>query len=196
MIFAFSSTIGPVPINCTLSERHFSGVEITGNPIETGAEVHDHAYLLPKEVSLEVADELAVATLAALVRFQESRVPFTLVTGLRVYQNMMIRNIESVRDSTHSRILKATVDLQEVIIVDTAYATGDAGSDADIAGQPGGRESTLQARPTPSRAGDALTADRVTGTIQRGDAPAVPAPLAGNSVDAVRNLGMVRELFG
>ena len=196
MIFAFSSAIGPVPINCFLRERHFSGVEITGNPIETGAEVHDHAYLLPKEVSLEIADENAVSALATLTRFQESRRPFTLVTGLQVYSNMMIRNIEAVQDSIHSRILKATVDLQEVIIVDTAYATGDAGSDTGVAGQPGGRGSTSQARPTPSRAGDALTADRVTGTIQRGDAPSLPVPLAGNSVDAVRNREMLRGLFG
>ena len=58
-VIAFSRAIGPVPINCILSEKHTSEVEITGNPIETGAEVNDHAYVKPKKVILEVADRNA-----------------------------------------------------------------------------------------------------------------------------------------
>ena len=50
-IIAFSKTIGPVPIDCILSEDHSSEVDITSNPIETGSEVNDHAFIRPKQVT-------------------------------------------------------------------------------------------------------------------------------------------------
>lgn len=166
---AFSRAIGPVPISCVIREQPRSELEITEIPIETGAAVTDHAYPTPKKVTLEVADEGAAATFAALVRFQESRVPFTLVTGLSVFRNMLIKKIEGDRDKDSSRILKATIDLQEVIIVDTAYATADPDGRAPGAGNPGGDKSTRAARPTSSRAGDPATANRAAGTVHSGD---------------------------
>jgi hypothetical protein len=183
-IIAFSSVIGPVPISCVISEKHQSAISISEIPIETGASVTDHAYVMPKRVTLEVADANATATFGALTRFQESRVPFTLVTGLSVYSNMLVKAIDAERDASFSRVLRATVDLQEIIIVDTAYATAQPdGGEPAKAGQPGGKKSTQAGRPVKSRAGDAATADRVSGTVQRGDAPAKTiAPAANRSV--------------
>lgn len=170
----FSRAIGPVPITCVVSESHTSEIDITSNPIETGAEVHDHAYILPKRVTLDIGDSRAAATFAALMQFQESRVPFTLVTGLSVYRNMLIKAINADRDRTNAYILRATVELQEVIIVDTAFAADAGGADGSRAGQPGGSNSTQQARPNPTRSGDPATADRASGTVQSGDASATP----------------------
>ena len=42
-VIAFSSTIGPIPIDCVLLEKNITEIDITENPIETGAMVHDHA---------------------------------------------------------------------------------------------------------------------------------------------------------
>lgn len=184
MIIAFSSSIGPVPLSCVLREKHSSEIGITELPIETGAKITDHAYVMPKRVTLEVADANATATFGALTRFQESRVPFTLVTGLSVYPNMLVKAIDAERDASFSRVLRATVDLQEIIIVDTAYATAQPeGGQPAKAGQPGGKNSTQAGRPVKSRAGDATTADRVSGTVQRGDAPAkTVAPAADRSI--------------
>lgn len=172
-VIAMSRAIGPVPISCVLTEKHDSQIEISEIPIETGARITDHAYVMPKKVTLDIADGNATATFSALVRFQESRVPFTLVTGLTVYRNMLIKSIEADRDAAHAKILAAKVEVQEAIIVSTARAAStDGGSKG---GQPGGTKSTKAATPTKGGAGDAATANRVSGTVTKGDASAVQA---------------------
>jgi hypothetical protein len=180
-VIAFSRAIGPVPIDVVISEMGDSSLNITEIPIETGAVITDHAVVMPKKVTLDIADSGAAATYAALERFQESRVPFTLVTGLKVYNNMLIKNISTTRDETFSRVLKAKVDLQEVIIVDTAYANDPEGSNGQ-SGKAGGTKSTKSAAPSSNKAGDAVTADRAANTIQRGDAGTTTAPLADRSL--------------
>lgn len=196
MIIGFSRTIGPVPLNCVLSEDHTSEIEITSNPIETGAEVNDHAYIVPKKITLEFADANAVATWNALVRFQESRVPFVLVTGLAIYRNMMVKSLNAKRDATFARVLSGSAQLQEVIIVDTAYAAAPGGVALPPAGNPGGSGSVLSSRPASSRSIDVGTAIRAAGTVQRGDSPTLPAPLVGNSSAAVLNRAIINGVFG
>lgn len=174
MIIAFSSAIGPVPLNVLISEKHTSEVEVTSNPIETGAEVNDHAYIKPKKVDLEVADGNASMTFNALVTFQESRVPFTLVTGFKVYENMVITEIEATRDKTHSKVLKANVRCREVIIVETATAEGDADSKDKNDKSTKGKSS----KTTKGKAADAKTADKTNNGVNAGDkaGTTVPAP--------------------
>lgn len=169
-VIAFSSSIGPVPINCTISENHDTGIEITGNPIETGSEINDHAYIMPKSVTLEIGDESAALTYNALVRFQESRIPFNLVTGLSIYPNMLIKSISAERDSTFSKVLKATVHCQEVIIVSTSSSSGQ-GSGLSPSGSAGGDNSRTSIRPSQHSANNDNTAKRAAQVVQRGDSP-------------------------
>jgi len=169
-VIAMSRAIGPVPISCVLTEKHDSQIEISEIPIETGAKITDHAYVMPKKVMLDIADANATATFSALVRFQESRVPFTLVTGLTVYRNMLIKSIEADRDAAHSRVLSAKVEVQEAIIVSTARAASSGSG-----GNAGGSKSTKAATPTKGGAGDPSTANRAAGTTTSGDSSATAA---------------------
>lgn len=196
MIIGFSRAIGPIPLNVVLTEDHTTEIEITSNPIETGAEVNDHAYIMPKKVTLEFADRNAAATWNALIRFQESRVPFVLVTGLAVYRNMMVKRLNARRDASFSRVLSGSADLQEVIIVDTAGAVAIGGTASlPPGGNPGGAGSILSARPTPSRARDAVTAIRAAGTVLRGDQASLVAPLTGKTPAAAKNREMLEKVF-
>ena len=52
MVVAISRSLGPVPIDVMLQERHLSRLSITRNPIEFGADVTDHAYVQPKDLWL------------------------------------------------------------------------------------------------------------------------------------------------
>lgn len=181
---AFSTAIGPVAINCVLTEKHTTELDITEIPIETGAKVTDHAVVMPKKLALDVANDAATATFNSLVRFQESRVPFSIVSGLKVYSNMLIKRIDAERDATFSRVLRAKVDLQEIIIVSTAYAAdpgGETGPGGSSRGQPGGKKSTRAAPPSAERSKDAATANRASGTVQRGDAGLSDATTADQS---------------
>ena len=182
-VIAFSRAIGPIPINCILSERHTSEVEITANPIETGAEVNDHAYVKPKQVVLEVADRNAAVMYNLLMRFQESRVPFYLVTGLTIYKDMLIQSIDAERDKTHSRILKARVTCRQVIIVSTGSAeSGGPG------GSPGGNKSLGSSNPTQHSANNPTTANRVASSVQAGDNPTT-------SVSAPKTQSLLSQVF-
>ncbi len=181
--------IGPVPLDVVMSEGHTAEIEITSNPIETGAEVNDHAYIMPKRVNLKIVDSKGALTYAALVRFQETRVPFTLVTGFDIYRNMLIKRIEAERDNKTSKILSATIDLQEVIIVSTAYATNPDGS-SDGQAQSGNNPGR-QATPNAANANNAATADKTAGTVARGDNIASPA-----SGSAGTNKSILESVFG
>ena len=185
-VIAFSRAIGPVPINCILSEKHTSEVEITGNPIETGAEVNDHAYVKPKQVVLEVADRNAAEMYNILVRFQESRAPFYLVTGLTVYEDMLIQAIDATRDKTHSTILKATVTCRQVIIVSTGSAP--AGEGKQPSGNPGGKNSKGAARPSAEGANNATTSTRAASTVQSGDNPTT-------GVSSGKSQSLLKQMF-
>lgn len=170
-VIAFSSLIGPVPLNVLLSEKHTSEVEVTSNPIETGAEVNDHAYVKPKKVELEVADRNAAATFNALVTFQESRTPFTLVTGFRLYENMIITEIDATRDKSFSKVLKATVRIKEVKLVETGAAEAESSDKKD--GDKSKSEKTSK-----GKANNSKTADKTNTGANAGDkaGTTVPAP--------------------
>ena len=189
-VIAFSSAIGPVRLDCTVSEKHTSTIEITENPIETGAKINDHAYIEPKRVSLDVADQGGALTFQALVRFQETRVPFTLVTGLNVYRNMLIKSIDADRDATFSKVLRARIDLQEALIVSTATAAVDGNEASQTSkGAAGGKKSTSAASPSKSLAKGRVTAARATGTVVRGDSPTATVPAAKQS-------SILKSVFG
>lgn len=169
-VIAFSRSIGPVALDCIIRETPSSELDITEIPIESGAKVTDHAVVLPKRITLDVASGNAAATYSALVALQESRVPFTLVSGLTVLPNMLVKRIDAERDAEYSQILKATVDLQEAIIVSTAYAADPGGDSTGQRGKAGGQKSTRAAPTSSSRSTPGATADRAAGTTQRGDA--------------------------
>lgn len=193
---AFSKFVGPVALDVIIKESHKTEIGITGEPIETGAEVNDHAYIKPKRLTLEIADNKATATYNALIALQESRFPFYMLTGLTIYKNMLIQTISVERDKDTYAILSGTIELQEVIIVDTAYATtSTTGSELPADGKPGGSNSLKAARPSKSLARDTLTADRVEGTVGRGDQRVVTAPTTGFTPEAVTNRSILARYF-
>ncbi len=183
---AFSTAIGPVSIDCVISERPNSELQITEIPIESGARITDHAVLAPKKLTLEIANGNVAESFRALVAFQESRVPFTIVTGLNVFNNMLIKSINPERDATFSRILRASIDLQEAIIVETAYDPGATGATGSSRGQAGKTRSTT---PSAARSGDAATSDKAAGPVNRGDT-------GGNAPTPQNRSILDRGLFG
>lgn len=160
-VILVNRNIGPVAIDCFLHENHRSDLVITSHPIEDGSSVNDHAYVAPKQLSIEVAGENASDTYNELVAFQSEREPFDVVTGLAVYPNMLIQAINVDRDKNSARIIRANIDLGEVVIVGTknTISVGDQPLSANT-----------------GAAGDAVTQDRLTESVQRGDARASAIP--------------------
>lgn len=143
-----SRRIGIIIPDVVVSEKHSDTLEITEHPVErptssgTGS-VSDHAYRRPSEVTMEVgfagggslldfADTTTLGinlglspseTYAQIIDIQRSRVPFDVVTGKRLYSNMLIRAIEVTTDRTTENVLSAVLTLREVIITQTQTIT-------------------------------------------------------------------------
>ena len=200
----FSPAIGPVPIGVFLSERHESTLEMTSIPIEGSADATDHAYALPDRVEIEVASENAAVTYQTLRDWQKARVPFTLVTGLEIYDDMLIESIRPERDKTFSNVFRGSVALRQVIIVETAYvpASVGAGMPAGLdAGAPGGVNSMRAAPLSSTRALGDVAAIRMTRTTTRGVATtSLAATVAGVVTGFVntpaQNRAILAEVFG
>ncbi|HEV7258928.1 MAG TPA: hypothetical protein VGN82_14200 [Bosea sp. (in: a-proteobacteria)] len=126
-----SRSIGGVFVDVVISEEHESEMEIADHPVEQGTKISDHAWLLPYKVILEsvVDGPRAVAAFQQLLAVQKAAEPFTLITGLKVCQNMMIQKLNPIRDREHPRVLKFTAELREVRIVSTESSGGTSADD-------------------------------------------------------------------
>ncbi|WP_339053366.1 phage baseplate protein [Arsenophonus endosymbiont of Crataerina pallida] len=134
-----SRKIGLLVPDVIISEKHHDTLEITEHPVELGAEIADHAYKRPAEVTMEVGfssggslldfwDTAKVAIRAGLsapeiyqqiLALQASRQPFDVITGKRKYKNMRIRAIEVTTDKHTETVLMAILTLRELNITQT-----------------------------------------------------------------------------
>ncbi|AVG77949.1 phage baseplate protein [Pantoea ananatis] len=134
-----SRKIGMMIPDVVVSEKHSDTLEITEHPVEDKAPVADHAFRRPSEVVMEVGfagggsllDLVNLSPIglsiglspkevyAELLTLQRSRVPFSVTTGKRIYNNMMIKVLEVITDKQTENVLSATLTLREVLITST-----------------------------------------------------------------------------
>lgn len=138
-----SRKIGLIIPSVVVSEKHSDTLEITEHPVEIGAAVADHAYKRPSEVVMEVGfagggslldfvDTSSIGlslglspqeTYQELLDLQSSRIPFDVVTGKRLYSNMLIRALEVTTEKATENVLSAVLTLREVLITQTQQIT-------------------------------------------------------------------------
>jgi len=140
--------IGGIQLDAVISESHVNEVSLTSNPVEFGAEITDNAVVQPKQINIlaEVSDTpLGLAALGqivdlvtglfgtstsenitrsnaaynAVIQLQEEREPIEIQTKLKLYTNMVITKVTTVQDKDTSRIVRMSIDLQQVIITES-----------------------------------------------------------------------------
>lgn len=140
-----SRRIGILIPSVVVSEKHSDALEITEHPVEkpttndNSGYIADHAYKRPSEIVMECGfagggslldfiDTSSIGlsaglspkeTYQQLLKLQSDRLPFDVVTGKRVYKNMLVRSIEVTTDKTSENVLNCTLTLREVIITQT-----------------------------------------------------------------------------
>lgn len=137
-----------VVFDAVIREAHTSELEVTDNPVETGVMVSDHAFMRPKrlEIEADVSDNwlhgfdpqtgLAIpdpffsskasrsaAAWDILLGLQASAAPFSVQTGLKLYDNMVIETLACEQDAASAAILSFRATLREVIRVSTQTVT-------------------------------------------------------------------------
>lgn len=135
--------LGDIQIDCTIEEAHTDTLTITDHPVEKGANISDHAYRNPAEVVLRIGfsnsssqaggDEGYVQQVYEdILTLQQLREPFSVVTGKRSYDNMLIRALGVTTDEKTEAVLSCTVTCREVIMVQTQVtSTAPSSAQAD-----------------------------------------------------------------
>lgn len=119
-------SIGGVAVDVVINESHTSEVNIPKHPVEHGVKVSDHVWRDPYKVELEcIIDGPGVMqAYADLLTVQQEAEPFDFVSGLKVYENMLIEGLYPTRDKEFGRVLKFNATLVEVIIVSPSGPAG------------------------------------------------------------------------
>ncbi len=156
-----------------LHAEHAHELRRTEHPVQTGANITDHAYKLPARVVLEIgmsdamdsyqpngwesASSKSVAAFQTLLDLQRSRQLVTLTTRLATYENMLVESVSATDTSKTLYGLRATVTFSEIFLA-TATATSSGIVSGDIIdGTASGRPAatvqsaagTAQAQPVP-----------------------------------------------
>lgn len=149
--------IGDLRVDTTIEEAYEDTLEVTQHPVEEGAAITDHSFKRPMQLVLRCgwSDSNSLAAINAfnslftggtltggdyvsgvyskLLALQESRTPFEVSTGLRLYDDMVITSLFVRRDQRTRFALRVEATLQQVIIVSTQTATIPAQSSQSIA---------------------------------------------------------------
>lgn len=130
---SINSSLGSFHLYVTIEERHHDELVITDHPVEQGAAISDHAYKKPSELTLTIgwtnSSLAAIGTLnfggyssaayKQLLLLQKMREPFSISTGKRKYQNMLIQSLDTTTDARTENSFITTLHCREVIIVQT-----------------------------------------------------------------------------
>lgn len=146
-LFKPSRAIGPFATQVTIEELGHDELQITDHPVEIGAMITDHAFKRPAEVIIrcgfsnsslaslitQVAGVISLITsgsvgplnyakqvYAQMLALQQSRAPFTVVTGKRSYNNMLMKSLAVQTDEKTENVLMLTVHCREIILVATS----------------------------------------------------------------------------
>jgi hypothetical protein len=151
----------------TVEERGRDELVVTENPVEQGAAITDHAFKKPATLTVRVGfsnsslvgqfDPLYVQTVYALMlALQAARIPFGIITGKRLYANMLITSLSTFTDEKWENAMMLVVDMKEIILVNTQTVSVPPSQNMQAPGINGATQSTGQqslATATPNPAG-------------------------------------------
>lgn len=139
--------IGSITIDASVEETHESSADLTENPVEEGAKITDHVQLKPNTLTINgvisdtpitfaLLDDItgivntvgrflgktsrSVDAYNKLVELQKTREPFKVVTGLKVYSNMILTNLSVNRTASTANAIHFTATMQEIRIAKTS----------------------------------------------------------------------------
>lgn len=141
--------IGGIEVQAIIEEVHNDSLMITEHPVQGGlyATITDHAIKRPAELILRCgwsnssmssllgsadafftggglsASDYVSGIYSQLLALQESRVPFSITTSKRQYEDMLIQGLSTTVDNTTSNILMVSATCKQIILVETQATT-------------------------------------------------------------------------
>lgn len=125
--------------DAVLRVDHSQQMRVTEHPVQTGANLVDHAYLMPARVTLEVGmsdamdryqagqytsdSSKSVSAFKTFLQLQSDRAAITLTTRLKTYNNMIIESIDAPDDAKTMTGLRARISLRQIIAAEVSTET-------------------------------------------------------------------------
>ena len=116
--------------------EHSTTLRITEHPIQSGANISDHAYMLPCTLTMEIgmSDAMdafisnqfsesytkSISAYQTLLRLQKNRMPLQIMTRLNLYQNMVIEHIGTTDDFKTVNALRVIVSFKQIIVANVS----------------------------------------------------------------------------
>lgn len=137
------SSVGTVAFDTMVTEEHSFTSRVTYFPVEAGPNstliLSDHIINQPDVVTLSglITDtplnilapfNRSVAAFNQLIQIHERKQIVDVVTGIRVYKNMAITNLDVPRNIRTGQTLTFNITLQQILIDDTVQQYNDAGN--------------------------------------------------------------------
>jgi len=146
--------VGGFSAQVTVREVGTDELEITQHPVQEGAAITDHAYKKPVGLVVELmfSDDLLplAETYDRLLALQASRVPFDVVTGKRIYRNMLFKSLGNTTDDKTENILQIVATIQEIITVRVEVTSVPPRSRQRMAGKTGKTQNAGTKKATPT----------------------------------------------
>jgi len=122
--------IDTIELDVTMRENHNYSSRVTNYPIEDGSTLSDHIINEPTTLNLEgiVTDSplaifptfnRSVKAFNQLVDLHRKRVVIKVVSGIKVYEKMVITSLDVPREVLTGQSLRFNIQLQEVILDST-----------------------------------------------------------------------------
>lgn len=132
-------TLGGIIPDCCIEEQHRDDLVITELPVEQGAAITDHSYKRPATLALRYGFSDSSAGQVGyvrqvydmLLRLQQSRKPFTVSTGKRLYQNMLLQSIDTGTDVKTANSMFVSAVCKEIVLTST-QSTSTGGTSASV----------------------------------------------------------------
>lgn len=120
-------TIGGITGYVTVDENATDKLTVTRQPVQQGANISDHAYKEPAELSVRIVAGVNLKPLSELyqdfLKLQSDRQKFDVVTGKRSYSNMVLITVAQTTDKTTENVLSLNLTLLEIITVEVTPTT-------------------------------------------------------------------------
>lgn len=120
--------------DATVQEQHSIAATPTAHPLENGAEAADHIRVEPVQlvvtgiitntpfvVSTTPLRDRDFVAWDSLERLLRGRRPLTVVTPVRVYEDMALVNVAANRDPTTGQQLAPTLTFRELVFVESMF---------------------------------------------------------------------------
>ena len=155
LFFKKGNFISTIELDIIISESATATVRVTENPVENGANVNDHIIIEPLTFTTAgVVSNISSSTIGqftriptifsqntakskeaweALLELQINRTPFTLVQGLKEYNNIVLISLTESQDKDSANGLFFTATMKEIIFVGIKAITAEQFNEPPIA---------------------------------------------------------------